>query len=148
MADPVTLTALAITAVGAATSAGAGVMQAKEASKAEKLRKRAMQLEEQRRRVEINREAIMAQSVALTNATAQGAEGGSGLQGGYGTIQGVQGRGILASRQDEAIAGKMFASNARYAGWGGVASVGQGLQGFGSMLTNNADYLNRKYFTN
>lgn len=53
------------------------------------IRRKAMELSAHRQQVEVLRNAQRARSLALNNATSQGAQGGSGLQGGFGQIAGA-----------------------------------------------------------
>lgn len=138
MADPVTIAGigLAISAVGAGTAGYGQYQQAQQAGKAEKLRKSAMILEEQRKRSQLIREAVAARGTAVSNASAQGAGSGSGLAGGIAQIGATQGRGILASNQDQTLGSKIFTANARYASAGGIDSIGGAVQGFGGQVMN------------
>ena len=113
--------------IGGVMSAIGSMKQAKASAKAEKLRSRMMQLEAMRKRREIVRESVVARAQATSNATAQGAGEGSGLQGGIAQITSRQNRNILASNQDEALGKGVFKANAQYAKAGGMIAIGQGL---------------------
>lgn len=52
------------------------------------VRRKSMELSAQRQSMEVLRNAQRARSLALNNATSQGAQFGSGLQGGYGQVSG------------------------------------------------------------
>src|SRR6267154_399541 len=54
-----------------------------------------MKLNARRAQTEVIRNAQSARSMALASATGQGAQFGSGLQGGYGQIQGRSGTNLL-----------------------------------------------------
>jgi hypothetical protein len=133
-------TALAITA--AATLVGTGVqvagMAKQEAAqeKAEKAREQQMNLDMQRKRRETMRQAVLARSTALTNANAQGAQQGSGLQGGLAQITGAEYRNVGGLRQDQALGKEVFEANRDYA-------FGQMITGFGSAMTNSASAMGR-----
>jgi hypothetical protein len=144
--DPFTLIAvigLGIAAVGTGVQAY-GSMQAAEASQdAEKLRKKQMSLDAMRKRREVLREAMLARSTALSNATAQGAEEGTGLQGGFAQIAGQAASNISHINQSEDIGKGIFDANATAAGAQGIASIGQGAQNFGLTMSGKADQLSR-----
>ncbi|HEY2810534.1 MAG TPA: hypothetical protein VGJ00_03995 [Rhabdochlamydiaceae bacterium] len=59
-----------------------------------------MKLNARRAQTEVIRNAQSARSLALTSATGQGAQFGSGLQGGYGQIQGRAGTNLLGINQN------------------------------------------------
>lgn len=124
--------AVALTAIGGVVQAFGAMKQASASKKAEKARQRMMQLEAMRKRREIIREAVVARSVALSNATSQGASGGSGLQGGIAQITSQQNRNTLASFQDETLGNQVFKANKQYASAGGMIAFGSGLSSLGS----------------
>lgn len=127
----------AIMAIGTVISGVAALQQAKSAEKAEKIRKRQMNLEAVRQKREIIRQGIRARAEALSTATAQGGAESSGLQGGYGQIAGQQNRALLANEQDRRLGNKMFNANADYAKWGGIGAIGSGITSIGGQF---ADY--------
>lgn len=152
--------AASATAVGAAGSAigtagtllsavGTGVgmvgqfMQSSAGKKAEKLRERQMNLESAREKRQIVRQAILARSEALASATAQGAQYGSGLQGGQAQITNNAAQGILGVNQNTEIGAGIFKANRDMATAGMVSSIGSGMQGLGSNLVNNMDLYGR-----
>lgn len=118
-------------AVGAVIGAVGQMKQAKAAEKAEKAREKMMNLDVQRKRREAIRQAVMARSVALSNAVAQGAEKGSALQGGYGQIGGDLRRNTVALGQDQQLGKQVFAANRAYAQGGMIASIGNGISNAG-----------------
>src|SRR5690606_1025739 len=69
--------------------------------KAENARQQQMNLDASRRRRESIRQSIQARAFALANATAQGAENSSGLEGGYGQIAGRLGTNVLGINQNQ-----------------------------------------------
>lgn len=119
-------------AVGAIIGAVGQMQQAKAAQKAEKARERMMNLDVQRKKREALRQAVMARSVALSNATAQGAQAGSGLQGGYGQIGGDAARNLNALEQDKQLGKQVFSANRAYAQGGMLAGIGNGISNAGS----------------
>ncbi len=144
--DPFTIIAL----IGLATAAvGTGVqaygsMQAAEASAdAEKLRKKQMGLDAMRKRREIIRQTQVAQATALSNATAQGAQEGSGLQGGYAQIAGQGARDTAGVNQAQEIGQGIFDANARAATASGVAAMGGGVKDVGMTIAGNNDKIGR-----
>jgi hypothetical protein len=126
---------------------GAGVvgqfMQQKAAQKAEDLRERQMNLEAAREKRQIVRKAIIARSTAVANATSQGAQAGSGLQGGVAAITNEQGQGLLANNQNLEIGRGIFAANRDMARAGTISSMGQGLSTIGAGLVNNMELYGR-----
>lgn len=113
-------------------AAGAAADQASASRRLEELRKRQMMLDAMRQRRQVIRDALLARSTALTAATYQGAEGGSGLQGAYGQITGRAAQNIQGIEQSAAIGAKMFDANAQIADAGAVMAVGQGVSSYGS----------------
>ena len=124
--------AMGLSVIGGVISAIGSMKQAKSSAKAEKLRERMMGLEALRKRREIVREGVVARAQATSNAVAQGAGEGSGLQGGIAQITGRQNRNTLASTQDEEIGHKVFKANRQYAKAGGMIALGQGISSLGS----------------
>ena len=121
----------AVMAIGTVVSVFGQFKQADIAKKQEKLRKRQMNLEAQRRQRDIIREGIRARATASLTLPLRGAAEGSGLQGGYGQITGAMNRNILALGQDQAIGNKMFKRSAQYADYGTVSSIGEGVYKLG-----------------
>lgn len=74
-------------------------------------RMKAMQLDARRRQMEVIRNQQRYRAVGLTNATAQGAQFGSGLQGGYGQISGQSGVNLLGIQQNLQIGQDIFGLN-------------------------------------
>ena len=124
--------AMGLSVIGGVVSAIGSMKQAKASAKAEKLRERMMSLEAIRKRREIVREGVVARAQATSNAVAQGAGEGSGLQGGIAQITGRQNRNIVTSTQDEEIGHKVFKANRQYAKAGGMIALGQGISSLGS----------------
>ena len=126
--------AVAIGLVGGVMQAIGASKQAKASEKAEKARQRMMQLEAMRKRREMIREATVARAQATSNATAQGAGEGSGLQGGIAQITSRQNRNVQASNQDEALGNKVFSANRDYAKAGSLIAFGGGISSLGNAL--------------
>src|SRR5882672_3742875 len=75
------------------------------------VRRSAMELSAKRQQMEVLRNAQRARSLALNNATSQGAQFGSGLQGGYGQVQGAASWNNLGITQNLDLGEQMFSLN-------------------------------------
>jgi hypothetical protein len=129
---------LALSAVGLGVQIKSANDAADAQEDAEAARKKQMELDALRRRREAVREAIAARSLALSNATAQGAGEGSGLLGGYAQIAGQAGRNILATNQNVELGGQIYDANSRYASAQSAGAAGSGLVDIGkTVLANN-----------
>lgn len=120
----------AILAAGAVTSAYGGFkasQAAKGASQASQniagleeqqnqVRKQQMELTANRNQMEILRNAQRSRSLALNNATSQGAQFGSGLSGGYGQIAGQTGINSLGISQNLALGEQNFGLDTQISG--------------------------------
>lgn len=145
------LTSTIIGAIGlgvAAVGTGAGIVGSNKAAAAsadaEKARQTQMELDATRQKRQIIRQSMVASSVAQSNATAQGAQGGSGLQGGLSQISGQQASNLNYVNNSQQVGNRLFADNARIASAQGLQSFGQGLSGFGGMLLNNQEMFGRE----
>lgn len=78
---------------------------------ADQQRKTAMEISARRMQTESVRNAQRARSMALQNATTQGAQFGSGLQGGYGSIEGQSAFNQLGVSQNLQIGENLFGIN-------------------------------------
>lgn len=145
-----------VAAVGVAASIGGTVMgvvaqnkQADAAEKAESLREKQMSLEAERRQRQIRREQIVARSQALSNATAQGAGEGTGLQGAYGQISGTANNAKVETEQNRSIGAGIFQANAAAARAGGMAATGGGIASLGGAIIQNYGTFGRvgEYYT-
>jgi hypothetical protein len=144
--DPFTMIALiglSIAAVGTGVSAYGSVQTANATKDAEMLRKKQMGLDAMRKRREILRESMMAKATALTNASAQGAQESSGLQGGYAQISGVASRGLTDVNQSEDIGKGIFDANAQAASGQAVSAIGGGVKDIGMTMAGNNDKIGR-----
>lgn len=149
----------ALLVAGAATAAYGGIQQmnaAKGSAGASKniagleiqqdaVRKQQMELTSQRNQMEVLRNAQRSRSLALNNATSQGAQFGSGLQGGYGQIAGQTGVNSLGISQNLALGEQMFGLNAQIGGqkmaqadFQSDAATGAAIAGFGKTLAGIA----------
>lgn len=121
-------TALAITGIGLGIASFVGGSDAaeKEAqiqkqiaaqqAKIEEQKRLGMELDANRRTIATVRAAQQARSIALNNATAQGANKGSGLLGGYGQIAGQANSGLLAINQNLDIGRNISDANVAISG--------------------------------
>lgn len=79
---------------------------------AENERRKQMELMARRQQMEVIRNAQRARSLALQNATNQGAQFGSGLQGGYGQVAADANYNLLGINQNLQIGRALFANSA------------------------------------
>ncbi len=107
------------------------------AKRAEALREQQMKLDATRQRRQIIREGIVARANAVSNATNQGAQGGSGLQGGIAQITSRANQGLVGVAQNEAIGSAMFDANADIASGQTLSSIGSGLSSLGGAFVDN-----------
>lgn len=119
----------------------------------EAVRRRAMQLSARRQQVEVLRNQQRARSLALQAATTQGAQQGSGLQGGYGQIAGATQWNLAGIQQNLGFGEEMFGLNAqisqqkqRIASLGGESATASGIGSLGSMLTGSVPSLGKLQF--
>ena len=160
--EPITLgIGLALSVLGAAKQASAAKQYQKgqEAAiaaqtRAEELRKRAMEIDAARRRREMIRQAMIARSQALTVATSQGASKGSGLQGAFGQISGGLAFGLEGVNQQEGIGQGLFAANVdllnakrMQAGAETSSTIGKGISSLGGTLISNMEPIGKLYNT-
>lgn len=129
----------AVMAIGGIVGAYGQFTQAKASEKAEKLRKRQMNLEAMRKKRELIREGVMARAQALSGATAAGAAEGSGLAGGIAQVTGQVNRNVLATTQDQQTGNRMFKANQQYAQGGMINAVGSGISSIGQALPGAQD---------
>lgn len=108
------------------------------------VRRQAMELSANRQQTEVLRNAQRARSLALNNATSQGAQFGSGLSGGYGQISGGANWNNLGITQNLGFGEKMFDLNSQInqqkMNIGDAASssaTASGYSAIGSTLLNN-----------
>lgn len=133
----------AATAVGTGMSVVGAIQAQKGEKRAERLRQTQMNLESARERRNIVRQAAMARASALVAAESQGAEAGTGLQGGLQQIAGTAGQATAAVNQNQDIGTSMFAANRQISRGNTMASVGSGISSLGGGLVQNSEQLGR-----
>lgn len=114
-----------------------------EAKKQAELAKTQMNLEANRQKRGIIRQAVMARSIALSNANAQGASESSGLAGGTAQITAEQGTSLTGVVHGQVLGNKMFASKGREAEAQTLSSIGSGLSSLGGALVENQERIAR-----
>ena len=124
---------LALSAYGVHKSIEGQKEVAKASKKQERLRKKQADLEANREKRKSIREAIIARSQALSSATNQGAQFGSGLQGGFAQIQGQNANNLLGINQGQELSTQMFSLNRDIASGQQKTSTGQGYTSLGQM---------------
>lgn len=104
---------------GSRSSAGASqVYQAQQQQigleqKVQDQKKQQMELDARRQQMQVLRNQQRNRYLALNNATSQGAQFGSGLQGGYGQISGQAGNDLLGINQNLEIGRNIFGINSQ-----------------------------------
>ena len=98
-------------------------------------RQQQMELDASRKSMEVLRNSQRARAQALSAATNQGAQLGSGLQGGYGQISGQSGRNLLGIAQDKQIGENIFSMDAQISQQRLIASQGQSTEITGSAIS-------------
>lgn len=113
--------------------------------KQDAVRRQAMEVAARRQQMEVLRNQQRARSLALNNATGQGAQFGSGLQGGYGQVTGQSGVNLLGISQGLQAGEQMFDLNnmlsqqkMQMAQAGGQAATAQGMTSLGGALLTSA----------
>lgn len=107
------------------------------AERAERLRERQMNLQAARDRRQTVRQAIIARSQALASATSQGAEGGSGIQGGMSQVTAQSASNIQGINQGQQIGSQMFAANRQISQGNSQSALGGAIQGIGTLFAQN-----------
>lgn len=129
---------------------------AQEEQQADAVRRQAMEVDARRRSLETVRNAQRANATSLTNATSQGAQYGSGLQGGYGQISGQANTSLQGIQQQLDFGNQLFDINSginqnkyNIFGYGGQvaqgasqSAMGAGLSSLGGTLLTNANTIN------
>lgn len=118
------------------------------------VRQTQMNLNTQRQQMEVLRNNQRARSMALNNATSEGAQFGSGLQGGYGQISGTSGTQELNLSQNQALGTQMFGLDAQIsaqkialANAGSQVATGQGISSLGSNISKSGQPLGNLFGT-
>lgn len=136
----------AVTGVAGATVSYLGQRKAAAGEeRAEAIRKRQMDLAAARDRRATIRQAVIARAQATSNAAAQGASDGSGLQGGLGQITNMQNQNIANINQGQALGTQMFGAQRQISSGQTMSSIGQSIQNFGSMIADNYSRFERVY---
>ena len=111
---------------------------------AEAQKQKAMEIDARRRQLETFRNVQRSRSLALTNATNQGAGQGSGLQGGFGQIGGEGGTNLLGIYQGLETGRDLFGINSQIsqakiglANASQQAALGAGLSSLGGAAINS-----------
>lgn len=133
----------AATAVGVGTQVVGAVQAARGEKKAEALREAQMNLESRRERRNIVRQAALARASAVTSAQSQGAQDGSGLQGGLSQITSQAGNATVATNQNNQLGSAMFGANRMISSGNTMASIGGGISSLGGSLVQNSEMLGR-----
>jgi len=89
---------------------------------AEEARRQQMNLEATRSRREVIRNALITRSTALSGATARGAQGGSGLQGGFAQIANQRSQMLTGIFQNTDIGNAIFEANRAFAEAGSLVN--------------------------
>lgn len=134
---------LGLQAMGMMQQSDAAKKQADAAQMAENTRADQMNLQTTRQTRQAIRQGLMARSVALTNATAQGAGQGSGLQGGFGQVSGSTGNNITGIQNAQGMGQSMFNINKGIADAQTDYNTGQGLSSLGGALFGSADKIGK-----
>lgn len=135
--------------------AAAQQAQIEQERRAEAARMKAMELDARRRQLEMIRQQQRARSMALATTTAQGAAGGSGLMGAYGSFSGQTGVNQLGTLQNLYTGREMFDINGRIsdariayaqagsnmATAGGISAFGSGIASLGGSLMTATPYI-------
>lgn len=121
-----------------------GAREAAEGAKtAEDIRKAQQDIEAVRQRRQIIRQGLIARSEALSNATAQGAQGGSGLAGGIAQTVNSTGQQITNVNQSQDLGNQMFRANARISAGQTTQSVGSGISSLAGSLVKSQEQIGR-----
>lgn len=111
--------------------------------KAEKLRATQMKLESQRQRMQVVRDANRQRAIALSTATAQGSQLGSGLAGATSRITGQQNSLTLGINQGEEIGMGLFKANSQDAAGRMISGLGNGLSSLAGSMSESQDRTRR-----
>lgn len=132
-----------IGAYGAVKQAQGARTLAAQQQKAETIREAQTNVEATRNRRSMIRQAVLARAQAVNNATQQGAEGGSGLQGGQAQISSEANSAIVATNQNQDISSNMFATNRAIAGAQSTMATGSGISSLGQAIVKNSGEIGR-----
>ena len=145
MAFLTALSGLATMASAAGSLAGvAGTLISYSAQKkAEKLRQAQLTLETQRQKMQVVRDANRQRAIALSSATAQGSQLGSGLAGATSQITGQQNSLTQGINQSYQIGQGMFKANSMDAAGRMISGLGSGLSSLAGSLTDSQERMRR-----
>lgn len=133
----------AATVAGTVMQAGAQKDIAEEQKRQESIREVQMQVDANRQRRGIIRQAMVARAESLSSATAQGAGSSSGLAGGIAQVTAERGSNLTGVNQAEQSGAAMFASNRNIASAQSRAAFGSGLSSLGGALVQNQEPIGR-----
>lgn len=128
---------------GTVQAAAAQKEQAKLAETAEQTKLAQVNFENQRQVRGMVRQGLLARSQALVNANAQGAQEGSGLQGGFGQIAGQTGTNIVGANAQAGFGRAIYGINSQIARAQASEANGRAIAGFGGQLVQNQDMFGR-----
>ncbi len=133
-----------IASIGGTIAGVAGTLVSYSAQKkAEKLRATQLKLETQRQRMQVIRDANRQRAIALSTATAQGSQLGSGLAGANANITGQQNSLTQGINQGQEIGLGMFAANAKDAAGRLISGFGNGLTSLAGSMVDSQDRVRR-----
>lgn len=129
--------------VGTAVGVAGTLMSWSAQKKAEKLRATQMKLESQRQRMQVVRDANRQRAIALSTATAQGSQLGSGLAGATAQTTGQQNSLTLGINQGEEIGMGLFKANSQDAAGRMISGLGNGLTSLAGSMSESQDRTRR-----
>jgi hypothetical protein len=148
---------LAAGAIGSGVQAYGAIQQGEAQRKASRLsqmaesaRQRGMELDSQRKQYSIIREQQTQRANAIAAATNQGAQFGSGLEGGEAQISGASNSNLLGVQENTGLGEQMFSLSQRKASAdrdasaaGTMGSIGSGLSTLGRAVVNDSGTIAR-----
>ena len=140
---------LGLSAAGTVTSMMGQAAASAASKRQEELRKRQMDLETNRQRRGVIRQALRARSMAMVNGQEQGAMFGSGMAGGLNSITSQAASNTQGLNQTQEIGVGIFKTNQQITGAQELASFGSGLSSLGNSVAGNSETFGRvgNYFT-
>lgn len=132
---------LGLSAVGTFTQMNAAKKQAAASQRAEALREKQMNLENQRQRRGVIRQALRARSAGLIVGSEQGASAGSGVAGALAGVTAGAASNMQGLQQSYELGQGMFQANSQIAQAGAQASFGAGLSSLGGAIFSNSQTL-------
>lgn len=110
---------------------------------AERLRQAQMNSEAIRQRRQALRASIVARGQAVSNASGQGAQDGSGLSGGLAQIQNTAGSNLQATNNGTQLGTGIFQANSQAAQGQTTSALGSGVSSLGGALVKNQEAIGR-----